>query len=121
MASVDAIKKDILTENDIYIEWARDIQMFEETYLYARELVEQMMDKGGEEACENFSNGNFSIGNLPKTVNTYPFGKKIKNVYREFIGVCAGKQKLNGLFSLTGRNNKLDCKKMYIQNINVLY
>ena len=80
MAKVDDIKKNVLMENDVFTGWTRELEMFEETYLYARELAEQMLEKSGAEAFEDFSNGIFSRGDLPKTVNTYPFGKKTKNV-----------------------------------------
>lgn len=98
MANIDDIKKNILMENDVFTGWTRELEMFEETYLYARELAEQMLEKSGAEAFEDFSNGIFSRGDLPKTVNTYPFGKKTKNVYPEFLGVCFGDKKLSGLF-----------------------
>lgn len=98
MARIDEIKKNVLSENDVFMGWTEDLQMFEETYLYARELAEQMLSKGGTEAFEDFANGRFSRDDLPKTVNQYPFGEKTAEVYPEFIGVCNGDDKLTGLF-----------------------
>lgn len=98
MASIDDIKKNVLSENDVYMGWQDSLQMFEETYLYAGELAEQMLSKSGEEAFEDFANGRFCRDDLPKTVNTYPFGEKTSEVYPEFIGVCQGDDKLSGLF-----------------------
>ena len=98
MASIDDIKKNVLSENDVYMGWQDSLQMFEETYLYAGELAEQMLSKSGAEAFEDFANGRFSRDDLSKTVNTYPFGEKTSVVYPEFIGVCQGDDKLSGLF-----------------------
>lgn len=98
MASVDDIKKNVLSENDVYRGWQDSLQMFEETYLYVGELAEQMLSKSGAEAFEDFANGRFRRDDLPKTVNTYPFGEKTSEVYPEFIGVCQGDDKLSGLF-----------------------
>ena len=70
MASVDDIKKNVLSENDVYRGWQDSLQMFEETYLYVGELAEQMLSKSGAEAFHDVTNGIDRIDDLPKTLNT---------------------------------------------------
>lgn len=113
MASIDDIKKNVLSENDVYMGWQDSLQMFEETYLYAGELAEQMLSKSGEEAFEDFANGRFGRDDLPKTVNTYPFGEKTSEVYPEFIGVCNGDDKLSGLFKAIVKQIKVYMSETY--------
>ena len=98
MANISTIKKKILSRNDVFDSWQKDLGHFENTYAYAECLANEMLNKGGLYALQELADGKMSPSHTTiSCLNTYPFGEK-GNVYPEFLGVCVGDQKLYNLY-----------------------
>ncbi len=103
MANISTIKKKILSRNDVFDSWEKDLGHFENTYAYAECLANEMLNIGGLYALQELADGKLPLNhNMISCLNTYPFGEK-GNVYPEFLGVCVGDQKLYNLYKFINK------------------
>lgn len=98
MIGLDNIKKNIVGENNLNTGWRKDLETSPITYQYASMLAERMLTDGGASGFTDYSYGLFAKDGLSAQINVFPFGKRTKEHYPEFLGVCAGACKLGKLF-----------------------
>lgn len=109
MATVDDIKRKVLSVTDDFEKCFADFGRFEITYYYAQRFARAMGEKGAQEALEDFANGKLPGCDELFNLNTYPFGRKTNRLYSEFLGVCEGKKRLYGLFKAMA--GQIECHK----------